>query len=71
MANLTGKLEHRITLRLTDREYQQLITISNYNGCTPSNYLRTLIDSTFSKKKFFMEGSSYENERNDHNGYME
>lgn len=43
--NLGDKYNHRVTLRLTDDQYNWLIEVSKLLGVTPSEYMRMSINS--------------------------
>lgn len=43
--NLGDKYNHRVTLRLTDDQYNFLIKISEILGVSPSDYLRMVVNS--------------------------
>lgn len=44
--NLGDPYTHRITLRLTDKQFEFLTKVSTMMGCTPSDYLRMSVNST-------------------------
>lgn len=43
--NLGDKYTHRVTLRLTDDQFNWLIEVSNILGVTPSEYMRMSVNS--------------------------
>ena len=43
--NLGDKYTHRVTLRLTDDQYNWLIEVSKVLGVTPSEYMRMSVNS--------------------------
>lgn len=45
ITNLGDKYTHRVTLRLTDDQYNWLIEVSKILGVTPSEYMRMSVNS--------------------------
>ena len=43
--NLGDQMTHRITLRLTDKQFEFLTNVSTIMGTTPSEYLRMVVNS--------------------------
>lgn len=43
--NLGDKYNHRVTLRLTDDQYNWLIEVSKLLGVTPSEYMRMSVNT--------------------------
>lgn len=43
--NMGSKYTHRVTLRLTDEQYNFLIKVSELLGVSPSDYLRMVVNS--------------------------
>lgn len=62
--NLGDKYTHRLTLRLTDAQMDFLTKMSTLMGCSPSEYLRMMINSSAitvgSKIDGFLDGSIWE-----------
>lgn len=46
VVNLGDPLNHRLTLRLTDNQFEYLTKISSILGTTPSDYLRMAINAS-------------------------
>lgn len=66
MANLTGKLEHRITLRLTNQEFQNLLILSDSYKMSPSQFIRFLLDNSVARSQVIIE--DYYNKESVNNG---
>ena len=49
VVNLGDNYTHRITLRLTDDQFEFCVNASKVFGCTPSGYIRKLIDSNLAR----------------------
>ena len=43
--NLGDKFQHRVTLRLTDEQYEFLINVSSVLGVSPSDYIRMSVNA--------------------------
>ena len=61
--NYGPRYEHRVTLRLTDKQYNWLIGISELLGVSPSDYMRMCINATMTAMddKIFKEVGTDEN----------
>lgn len=43
--NMGDPLTHRLTLRLTDKQFEFLTNVSTIMGTTPSDYIRMVVNS--------------------------
>lgn len=66
--NLGDPLTHRLTLRLTDKQFEFLTQVSTLMGTTPSDYLRMVVNASMVSTGKSIEkmvkgevGMSYEN----------
>lgn len=44
--NLGDPLTHRLTLRLTDKQFEYLTQVASLMGTTPSDYLRMVVNAS-------------------------
>lgn len=66
--NLGDPLTHRLTLRLTDKQFEFLTQVATLMGTTPSDYLRMVVNASMVSTGKSIEkmvkgevGMSYEN----------
>lgn len=66
--NLGDPLTHRLTLRLTDKQFEYLTQVAILMGTTPSDYLRMVVNASMVSTAKSIEkmvkgevGMSYEN----------
>ena len=49
--NLGDKYTHRVTLRLTDSQFQYIVSSSDQMGVSPSEYMRQILEHTISLRE--------------------